>query len=558
MITVPSTAQHQEEPTASDPLEWFAARLQRCRAQAGAPSLRALELHTEQLGHRYGRASIADKLNGRSRPDWEFVESFVRSCALHTGASVADLPRLDLQGWRRAHLRMLRELAALNSGQRRSGNAAAELRCTLPSDIPAFTGRADVLALVSSAADQLGTSGDATVTVHAIDGMPGIGKTALAIHLAHRLATGSPTGSSSSTYAHTPGQQPVDPSDALARLLVEDGLDPQALPDDLDGRSRAWRSRMAGRRLLLVLDNAAGSAQVAPLLPGGSECLVLVTSRRHLGDLPAHAVAIPLDVLPPDQARQMLLRLAPHTAATPDAVTELVDVCGHLPLAISLVARIAVKHPAWTLTDLVTETRSRVLRATAENRSVSAAFDLSYDYLPPEQQRIFRLLGLHPGPEIDTYAAAALAGLPVSDAADHLDALHGDHLLVERGYRRYGMHDLLRTYARDRVTAESETERTQALNRLLDHYQHTAALADARIARNVRPRPAGSPGDEGLRRALPTGSPTGSPGRSPAGSRGPTGANGPDLSDHLHALSWLRQERITLLAAWPRPIPRHG
>ncbi|NLT54276.1 MAG: tetratricopeptide repeat protein [Actinomycetales bacterium] len=522
---MPSTAQHQEEPTASDPLEWFAARLQRCRAQAGAPSLRALELRTEQLGHRYGRASIADKLNGRSRPDWEFVESFVRSCALHTGASVADLPRLDLQGWRRAHLRMLRELAALNSGQRRSGNAAAELRCTLPSDIPAFTGRADVLALVSSAADQLGTSGDATVTVHAIDGMPGIGKTALAIHLAHRLRDRFPDGQLFvDLHAHTPGQQPVDPSDALARLLVEDGMDPQALPDDLDGRSRAWRSRMAGRRLLLVLDNAAGSAQVAPLLPGGSECLVLVTSRRHLGDLPAHAVAIPLDVLPPDQARQMLLRLAPHTAATPDAVTELVDVCGYLPLAISLVARIAVKHPAWTLTDLVAETRSRVLRATAENRSVAAAFDLSYEHLPPEQQRVFRLLGLHPGPEIDTYAAAALTGLPVGDAADHLDALHGDHLLVERGYRRYGMHDLLRTYARDRVTAESETERTQALNRLLDHYQHTATLANARIARNVRPRPAGSPG--------------------PA----PNDRNGPDLSDHLHALSWLRQERITLLA----------
>ena len=535
-----SGAEMREEHDASEPLTWFAARLRGCREQAGTPSLRSLETLTAELGHRYGRASIADKLNGRSRPDWEFVETFVGACARHAGASVADLTRLDLGGWRQAHRRMLRDLASLHSGRRRSGDAAAALRRTLPADIPAFTGRADAVDLITTSSGE-GSPFSGTAVIHAIDGMPGIGKTALAVHVAHRLSDRFPDGQLFvDLHAHTPGQQPVDPTDALSTLLLEDGVDPQALPDDLEGRSQLWRTRTADRQTLLVLDNAAGSDQVAPLLPTGPGCLVLVTSRRHLADLPTQAITVPLDVLSPDRARQMFARLAPRSADDPDAVADLVRVCGYLPLAISLVARLIAKHPTWTLADLVSETRARVLRAAPENRSVAAAFDLSYEHLPPERQRVFRLLGLHPGAEIDVYAAAALTALPLPRAIEHLDALHSDHLLIERGYRRYGMHDLLRTYAQERVAAtDPVADRSDALHGLMDYYQFTAAVADARISREVRPVPTGptGPADSGQLDRSPSASSSPAPHRAV-----------PEIDDHLRALSWLRRERPNLLA----------
>ncbi|HEY2577662.1 MAG TPA: hypothetical protein VGI74_15250 [Streptosporangiaceae bacterium] len=269
-----------------------------------------------------------------------------------------------------------------------------------------------------------------------------------------------------------------------------------------------------------MLDNAAGTSQVAPLLPGDEGCLVLVTSRRHLGDLPGAVTPVLLDVLPPGRAARMFIRLAPQAAGSSAEVAEVVELAGFLPLAISLLARLFARHRSWTLADLAAETRASLLTLTAENGSIAAALEVSFRYLDPARRRMFCLLGLHPGASFEGYAAAALAGTSLQQAAGLLDGVHGEGLLTETGYRRYGMHDLLRRYACDHAADLPGSE--QAVQRLLDYYQHTAALAQARMARYTRPGP---------RLAAP-------PGRLAV----------PDLQDAGQALAWARADRASLLA----------
>jgi DNA-binding SARP family transcriptional activator len=357
----------------------------------------------------------------------------------------------------------------------------------LPATAAHFAGRAGELAALTGLLDQARAELPATVVISAIDGMPGVGKTALAVQAGHLLADRFPDGQLFvDLHGHTPGQEPADPAEVLAALLAADGVDPRYLAAGADGRAAMWRGRMAGRRVLLILDNAASSAQVTPLLPGTAGVLVLVTSRRFLGDLPA-ALEVPLDVLPRGDAQAMFTGLAPRAANDPDRVAELVALCGHLPLAISLLARLFTRHRSWTMADLIGQTRARLLTVTAENRTVAAAFEVSYQDLSADRQRFFRYLGLHPGADIDPYAAAALAGLPPGAAGAQLDALYGDRLLEEPVPRRYRMHDLIRQYARRLVAGESGDERERATERLLDYYQHTAQAADARLARHPRP-----------------------------------------------------------------------
>jgi DNA-binding SARP family transcriptional activator/tetratricopeptide (TPR) repeat protein len=363
--------------------------------------------------------------------------------------------------------------------------APAVLR-QLPATAAHFADRSAELAALIGLLDQVGAELPGTVVISAIDGMPGVGKTTLAVQAAHLVADRFPDRQLFvDLHGHTPGQEPADPADVLAALLAADGVDPRYLPAGLDGRAAMWRDRMAGRRALLILDNARGSAQVAPLLPGTAGCLVIVTSRRFLGDLPA-AVELSLDVLPPGSARAMFTALAPRARNDPDRVAELVTLCGYLPLAISLLARLFARHRSWRMADLITETRVRLLTVTAENRTVAAAFEASYQDLDAGRQRFFRRLGLHPGAEIDAYAAAALAGVPLAEAATHLDALHGDRLLEEPIPRRYRMHDLIRQYARSLAAGEPADQRERAAGRLLDYYQHTAMAADAHLARYTR------------------------------------------------------------------------
>jgi len=432
-----------------------------------------------------------------------------------------------------AHQRVLRQdipppadgTAAVTS---RPGTDAGQVSApgmvySLPPDTAAFTGRRDELDRITAAVTATAGSGGA-VAICAIGGMPGIGKTALAVHAAHLLKDRFPDRQLFlGLHAHTPGQDPVTPQAALAGLLAAVGVDARNLPEDLEDRAALWRDRMARQRALLVLDNAASSAQVTPLLPGSEGCLVLVTSRRHLGDLPGTAAPVLLPVLTADEARVMFTRLAPRAAAGPDqAVAELAELAGFLPLAVSLLARVYARHPSWTPADLAAEVRAGVLTLTAERNSVAAAFELSYRHLDPARQQFFRRLGLHPGTSTDAYAAAALAGISLREAAGLLDALHGEGLLTETGHRRYGMHDLIRSYAHDLATTDPAASRQQALDRLLDYYQHTAALAEKLIARHARTSPAPAP------QTIP--------------------AEVPNLSDRTHALGWERAERDSLLA----------
>jgi tetratricopeptide (TPR) repeat protein len=410
--------------------------------------------------------------------------------------------------------------AALRAGPGLALPPTLEVRCSLPLDVAAFTGRDEELARVAAAGNVAG-AGRAAVQV--ITGMPGAGKTALAVHVAHLLRHRfADRQLFLDLHGHTPGRDPVPANTALGWLLAAAGADPRRLPASLEDRVSLWRDRTASQRVLLVLDNAASSRQVIPLLPGGDGCQVLVTSRRHLGDLPG-AVPLRLEVLPPDQAREMFVRLAPRAAAQAgEAVTELVRLAGLLPLALSLLARVYARHPSWTLADLTAETRTSMLTLAAEASTVSGAFDVSYRDLDPCCQQFLRLLVLHPGPEIDAYAAAALAGTGPEEAADHLDFLYGEGLLTEASRRRYGMHDLIRRYASGRAAADPATGRSQALEQLLDYYQYTAARAEMHLSQ----QPPAS--------------------HAPAQATPPAAA--PGLPDRATSLAWARKERASLLA----------
>jgi tetratricopeptide (TPR) repeat protein len=366
------------------------------------------------------------------------------------------------------------------------------------------------------------------VGIHAIGGMAGVGKTAFAVHAAHRLADRFPAGQIFlPLHGHTPGHQPVDPSDALASLLLTAGVAAAQIPPGLEARIALWRDRLARQQLLLILDDAIGSEQVLPLLPGAGGSLVLVTSRRHLSAL-EDATPISLDTLSPDEAAGMLVRLAgrPGLYPTDPGVRALVGLCGFLPLAIGMVARQLHHHPAWSADFRAAElaaARDRLELMATENVSVAAAFDLSYAHLADDRQRLFRRLGLHPGTEVDAYAAAALDGTGLAAARRGLEALYDQYLLTEPAPGRYRMHDLIREHARAlAVRDEPSGDRDQATARLLDYYQHTAARVEALLALQSRPAPA------------------------PAAGARPAAA--PVLADAGQALAWARAERASLLA----------
>ena len=378
----------------------------------------------------------------------------------------------------------------------RVGTGVAAATRTLPRDIASFTGRQHELDGLTDAVAGAG----GVVSIHAIGGMAGIGKTAFAVHAAHQLAGRFPAGQIFlHLHAHTPGHQPADPADALASLLLTIGVPAGQIPADLEARAGLWRDRVAGRRLLLVLDDAASSEQIRPLLPGTGGSLVLVTSRRRLTAL-EDVRAVSLDALPAGEAAGLLVRLAVRPGLSPadPGVTEIIRLCGCLPLAIGMAARQLHHHPAWTVAglaaDLAAATGLLELLA-AENLSVAAALDLSYADLAPDRQRLFRRLGLHPGSDIDPYAAAALDGTSLDAARRGLEALYEHYLLAEPAPGRYRMHDLIREHARTLASRlDPGADREQATGRLLDYYQHAAARAEALLAPQARTAPPRRPG----------------------------------------------------------------
>jgi tetratricopeptide (TPR) repeat protein/transcriptional regulator with XRE-family HTH domain len=433
---------------------------------------------------------------------------------------LADALRLD--AWARVEFEAAARGRA-GPGRARGGGAAAATR-TLPRDTASFTGRRYELAELADAA--AGSGG--VVSIHAIGGMAGVGKTAFAVHAAHRLAGRFPGGQIFlPLHGHTPGHQPVDPADALASLLLTIGVPAGQIPADLQARTGLWRDRLAGRQLLLVLDDAADSEQIRPLLPGAGGSLVMVTSRRRLTAL-EDATTITLDAFPAGEAAGLLVRLAvrPGLSSTDPAVREVTRLCGCLPLAIGMVARQLYHHPAWTVAGLAAELAAAVDRLellATENLSVAAAFDLSYDDLTPEQQRLFRRLGLHPGTDIDRYAVAALDGTDLAGARRGLEALYEHYLLTEPAPGRYRMHDLIREHARVLASRlDPEGDREQVTKRLLDYYQLACAHAQALLARHADTA------------------------ATPAGGTMPAAI--PVLASQGQALAWARAERTSLLA----------
>jgi class 3 adenylate cyclase/tetratricopeptide (TPR) repeat protein len=405
------------------------------------------------------------------------------------------------------------------------GGVAAATR-TLPRDLASFTGRQrEIQELVDAAVGAADAGG--VVGIHAIGGMAGVGKTAFAVHAAHKLAGRFPAGQIFlPLHGHTPGQEPVDPADALASLLLTAGVPAGRIPPGLEARMALWRDRLAERQLLLVLDDAASSEQVRPLLPGAGGSLVLVTSRRHLSALD-DATAISLDTLPAEEAAGLLVRLVGRAGlrAGDPAVGEIIRLCGFLPLAIGMVARQLHHHPAWTPAGRAAElaaARDRLELMATENVSVAAAFDLSYADLTGDQRRLFRRLGLHPGADVDDYAAAALDGTGLAAARRGLEALYDRYLLTEPAQGRFRMHDLIREHAR--VLAgrlDPDGDRDQATVRVLDYYQQAAARADALLGRQARTSPALAA------RAIP--------------------AAVPALAGQEQALAWVRTERANVL-----------
>ncbi|MEV0219179.1 BTAD domain-containing putative transcriptional regulator [Streptomyces sp. NPDC050704] len=359
----------------------------------------------------------------------------------------------------------------------------------LPHDAAGFTGRAGELAsLHALLPPEQGRGSTSTVVISAIGGAAGIGKTALAVHWAHQVRERFPDGQLCvNLHGFDHDRQPLEPGEALELLLRSLGLAASEIPADEETQARVYRTLLAGRRLLVLLDNAASADQVRPLLPGSPSCCVVVTSRNRLGDLVVRdgAHALPLDLLLPAEARALLSQTlgADRLSAEPLAVDELIRLCGSLPLALRVAAARLAGDPGLRLADLVAE-MSEGNRLTAlepdgdENSPLRAAFSVSYRVLLPAARRLFRLLSLFPGPEFTAEVAAALLDTPVPQARRLLSALAAAHLIEPVTVGRYRFHDLLREYAQECAQSEeTAADRDAALERLLIWYLHAARAA---------------------------------------------------------------------------------
>ncbi|MER7249173.1 BTAD domain-containing putative transcriptional regulator [Kribbella sp. NPDC000426] len=364
--------------------------------------------------------------------------------------------------------------------------ARPAVRDELPYDGAAFVGRDGVLKQV---VDALRAAGPAVV---AIDGMAGVGKTALAVRAARQLADVYPDGRLFiDLHGYTPGHEPVSALQALDRLLRTLSVPADRIPADLEERAALWRSELAGRQILVVLDNAPDSAAVRPLLAGGPRCGVLVTSRRQLTGLDATA-RLALDVLRPEDARDLLAEIVgADRAGSANAAAEVVNQCGYLPLAIRVAGARLRHRPSWTIEHLAKRLDAedrRLAELSTDSGGVSPAFALSYEHLPPDQQRLFRLLGAMTGQDIEMYAAAALADVDEVEAEDLLEQLVDANLLLQLRPGRFQFHDLLRQYAR-MLAPEPD-----AVRRLLDYYLYATAEASAAIfSSRLHPLPEPAP-----------------------------------------------------------------
>jgi DNA-binding SARP family transcriptional activator len=403
------------------------------------------------------------------------------------------------------HHRVLRDDLALESStDRRSVEPPVPRQ--LPASIGCFVGRSDSLDRLDALLPTESKAASTTVVISAIAGSAGVGKTALAVHWARRVADRFPDGQLHvNLRGFDPSGPPVSPDDVIHGFLDALGVSPHRVPTDPQAQVGLYRSLMAGKRMLVLLDNARDADQVRPLLPGADNCVVVVTSRNRLVGLVAHDGAHPvnIDVLARNEALRLLAaRLGPERIAIePRSADEIIERCARLPLALTIVAARAVAHPTFPLAALAGELREaqdRLDVLAGEDpadpaTNIRAVFSNSYRILTPDAARLFRLLGLHRGPDTSAPAAASLAGLPRAQAGAALAELATVHMILEHRPGRYALHDLLRAYAAELATEqESAEQRREAVRRLLDHYLHTTHAA-ARQLNPDRDHPATNP-----------------------------------------------------------------
>jgi tetratricopeptide (TPR) repeat protein len=393
-----------------------------------------------------------------------------------------------------------------------------------------FTGRRTELDYLATLLPE-GDGPPATAVIGVVDGMAGTGKTTLAVHWAHRVAHRFPDGC---LYVNLRGYDPngsrMLPDSAIEMFLVALGVPPQAVPDELDAQAAFYRSVLADRRVLIVLDNARDADQVRPLLPGTPGSLVIVTSRNRLGGLVAAHGAHPLTtgLLSAAESSEFLSRrLGARVDAEPEAAAAITELCARLPLALAIVAARAAHHPGFRLVDVAQELRNHHGSLDAfvgddAGTDARAVFSWSYQALSPEAAGLFRRLALHPGPDITTVAATALTGAPPRGVRALLTELTRASLLIEHAPGRFVFHDLLRAYSGELAEIEdSESVRGAALLRMHDHFLRTAHNASSVLDpyRETIAVPPGTTGSEPLR-----------------------------FNDRGEATAWLRTERYVLSA----------
>jgi DNA-binding SARP family transcriptional activator/tetratricopeptide (TPR) repeat protein len=404
-------------------------------------------------------------------------------------------PGVPLQG---LHSAILREDPALDLAARPSGSdagtadapaggsPASPVPAQLPAAVADFTGREEQVAWLDARLPASVAEVPTTLAISAVAGTAGVGKTALAVWWAHRAAPRFPDGQLFvDLHGFGPGKR-VEPIDVLAGFLRALGIPGEQVPVDSDEATALYRSVVAGRRLLVVLDNAENADHARPLLPGSPTCLVVVTSRNQMTGLVADgAQPLTVDLLPRAEAYELLERRLgrDRVAAEPDAADEIVGYCAGLPLALAIVGARAAAHPAFPLAVIAGQLRDARDRLDMfdggdQTTDLRAVFASSYDALSAEAARLFRLLGLHQAPDIGTAAAASLAGVPVRSVRPSLAELARAHLVMEHTPGRYLFHDLLRAYAAELAAADAEDENRAAVRRVLDYYLRSAYAAD--------------------------------------------------------------------------------
>jgi len=493
------------DPARATTLDDLIQRLRMLKVWAGDPSYDSIRNQVSTAwaamgrppAELPGRTTVVDCFRiGRRRVNDELMAAIVR--ALHPDPGY-------VAQWRQS-------LQVIGAETAAAGQVRVQDR--LPPELAGFTGRTAEL-------DHLRNGG-----ICAVDGMAGVGKTQLAVHAGHLLLRDQPYDRvlfvDLRGFHPDPAQPPADPAAVLEGFLRLLGVPGQHIPHDLEGRATLYRGLLGDRPALVVLDNAACADQVRPLAPREGSSTVLITSRRTLAGLHP-TTRLTLDVFTPSESLEFLARAASRTPAADasGAAARIAARCGHLPLALGLVAGHIQAKPDWSLIDHADWLDERYQRRHLDT-GVELALNLSYQHLPADRRRLLRLMALHPGHDLDAYAAAAIADIDLDNARTHLRQLHADHLLQEDSPGRYTFHDLVRAFATASTHDEDRSsERRSALTRLFDYYLRTAAAAmDTLHPAETGPLPPELSG----------------------------GTLAPFLADPATAVGWLDTERPTLVA----------